>query len=62
VVLKPGAEASAADIIEYCRPKMAGYKRPKKLAIIDDSEMPRTATGKNLHRLVREQAPGWLER
>ena len=67
VVLKeshrpPAAETpSANDIIEFCRPKMAGYKRPKKVAIIDDGEMPRTATGKNLHRLVRERAEEWLE-
>jgi len=50
------------DIIEFCRPRMAGYKRPKQVAIIEDSQMPRTATGKNLHRLVRERAEGWLGR
>ena len=42
-------------IIEYCKDKMAGYKRPKKIIFIKDEEMPRTPTGKILHRILRER-------
>ena len=34
---------------------MAGYKRPKKVIFIKDEDMPRTATGKILHRILRER-------
>jgi acyl-coenzyme A synthetase/AMP-(fatty) acid ligase len=36
---------------------MAGYKRPQSNAFIDESAMPRTATGKILHRVLRDQHP-----
>ena len=35
--------------------KMAGYKRPKRIIFIKQEEMPRTATGKILHRVLRER-------
>jgi acyl-CoA synthetase (AMP-forming)/AMP-acid ligase II len=42
------------DIADLCREKMAGYKRPKEIIFIDRDEMPRTPTGKILHRILRE--------
>ena len=42
-------------IIDYCKDKMSGYKRPKRVIFIKDEEMPRTATGKILHRILRER-------
>ncbi len=39
VVLKPGAEASAEDIIEHCRPLIASYKKPKSVEFVE--ELPR---------------------
>jgi len=53
VVLKSGAEAAAADLIEWCRPRLAGYKRPRTVSIIAPDEMPKTATGKILHRILK---------
>ncbi|MCJ7594428.1 MAG: AMP-binding protein, partial [Desulfobacterales bacterium] len=56
VVLKEGHEPSedlGRDIIDFARGKIAGYKRPKGIAFISDEEMPRTATGKILHRVLR---------
>ena len=38
----------------WCRPKMAGYKRPRSWTFIEEQEMPRTATGKIQHRRLRE--------
>ena len=55
VVLKDGAHATEGDIIDHCREKMAGYKKPKTVEFIRDDEMPRTGTGKKLHRKLRER-------
>jgi acyl-CoA synthetase (AMP-forming)/AMP-acid ligase II len=41
-------------IIDYCRDKVAGYKRPKQVMFISMEEMPRTASGKIIHRKLRE--------
>ena len=35
------------------RHRIAGYKRPKSVVFIADEEMPRTATGKILHRVLK---------
>ena len=42
-------------IMDFCKEKMAGYKRPKRIIFIKDEEMPRTPTGKILHRVLRER-------
>ena len=47
VVLQQGHEPSPeleAELIAYCREKMAGYKRPRWIEFVD--ELPKTATGK----------------
>lgn len=55
VVLRDGENATSEEIVEWCRGKMAGYKKPKRVIFIDYSEMPRAATGKILHRKLRER-------
>jgi len=55
VILKEGEKATEEEIIEWCRGKMAGYKKPKSVNFISASEMPRTTTGKILHRKLRER-------
>jgi len=62
VVLHDGYEASeelAKDILEFAKGRLAGYKRPKTIDFITDDEMPRTPTGKILHRLLRERYGTW---
>ena len=54
---KPG-EILAQDLIEFTRGKIASYKRPKSIDFIKDEEMPRTATGKILHRVLRSKYGG----
>jgi acyl-coenzyme A synthetase/AMP-(fatty) acid ligase len=47
VVLKEGqtpSEALAAELVAYCREKMAEYKRPRWIEFV--TELPKTATGK----------------
>jgi fatty-acyl-CoA synthase len=55
VVLHAGQQASEAEILDWCRSRMAGYKRPQSVRFVADEAMPRTATGKILHRVLRTQ-------
>lgn len=55
VVLHSDSTATEAELIDWCRTRMAGYKRPQSIRFIDDADMPRTATGKILHRVLRER-------
>jgi long-chain acyl-CoA synthetase len=41
------------ELIEFCRSKLAAYKYPRKVEIIP--EIPKTASGKLLRRLLREE-------
>lgn len=54
-ILKEGAEVTEEEIVNFCRDKMAGYKKPKSIAFVTQDEMPRTASGKILHRVLRER-------
>ncbi|KYK25501.1 long-chain fatty acid--CoA ligase [Thermoplasmatales archaeon SM1-50] len=58
VVPKKNVNIDEKTIIDYCRDKMAGYKRPKQVIFIKDEEMSRTPTGKILHRVLRERYAG----
>ena len=52
IVTKPGQTASAEDIIEFLKDKLAQYEIPRRIAFIE--ELPKTAVGKTLRReLVR---------
>jgi acyl-CoA synthetase (AMP-forming)/AMP-acid ligase II len=55
VVLHAGAEASEEEFLAWCRENLAGYKRPRSIAIIAEAEMPRNTTGKILHRALRDR-------
>lgn len=58
VIRKPGFDdrnLSEQDVIQNCKGKMAGYKCPKEVIFIGENDMPRTGTGKILHRVLREQ-------
>jgi acyl-CoA synthetase (AMP-forming)/AMP-acid ligase II len=54
VVLKAGT-ASPDDLLGWCKDRIAGYKRPRSITYLQESEMPRTATGKILHRRLRDK-------
>ncbi len=53
VVLKKGETATPEEIMEYCRAKLASYKRPRSVVFVD--ELPRNPMGKILKRVLREQ-------
>ena len=52
VVLKPGARASAEEIIDWTRGKMAAYKVPRLVEFVD--ALPRTGSGKLMWRALQE--------
>ncbi|MEJ2737656.1 MAG: AMP-binding protein [Anaerolineae bacterium] len=43
------------EILDVCRDKVASYKRPKAVHFVSPEEMPRTGSGKVLHRALRER-------
>ncbi|MGJ5202579.1 AMP-binding protein [Bradyrhizobium sp. HKCCYLR20261] len=55
VKLKPGAQASEAELLEHCRKSLGGFQVPKLVRVLD--EMPMTATGK-LRKVELRQAYG----
>ncbi len=44
VVAKPGVSVSETDVIEHCRQRLAGFKRPARVVVMES--LPKTATGK----------------
>jgi acyl-CoA synthetase (AMP-forming)/AMP-acid ligase II len=55
VVLHAGQQATEAELLDWCRSRIAGYKRPQAVTFLAEAEMPRTATGKILHRMLRDR-------
>jgi len=53
VVRRPGEELTKADVISWCRQKLAGYKVPRLVEFRD--ELPKTIVGKVLRRALREE-------
>ncbi|GMG82387.1 fatty-acid--CoA ligase FadD5 [Paralimibaculum aggregatum] len=54
IVLRAGAAASAEELIDWARPRLAGFKRPRAITFLAPDEMPRTATGKIQHGVLRD--------
>jgi fatty-acyl-CoA synthase len=55
IELKPGASATEADMIAWCRQNLAGYKCPRFVVF---AELPKTSTGKIQKYKLRETAKG----
>jgi fatty-acyl-CoA synthase len=53
IELKPGASATADDIIAWCRGRLARYKCPRHVVF---AEIPKTSTGKIQKFKLREMA------
>ena len=53
VVVKEGQSATEAEIIDFCREKLAAYKAPKLVEF--RSELPKSAVGKVLRKVLREE-------
>ncbi len=57
VVLQPSASATEAELIDFCRSRLAHYKCPKSIDFVD--VLPKTGTGKLLKRELRKKY--WLQ-
>jgi fatty-acyl-CoA synthase len=53
VVAKPGRKLSEAELIEFCRSRLAHYKCPQSIEFCES--LPKTATGKVLKRELRKK-------
>jgi acyl-CoA synthetase (AMP-forming)/AMP-acid ligase II len=54
LVPKPGASCSPDEVGAWCRDRLVGYKRPRYVQFLDESDVPRSTTGKILrHELER---------
>ena len=54
VVRRADEALDEAAVTEWCRERLAGFKRPRSVIFIRPEDMPRNATGKILHRVLRE--------
>jgi fatty-acyl-CoA synthase len=53
VELKPGAEVSESEIVDFCRSHLAKFKAPRAVVF---GELPKTSTGKIQKFVLREKA------
>lgn len=53
IVLKPGQTATVEEIMEFCKERMTGYKRPGAIEFRDS--LPKTMVGKILRRQLVEE-------
>lgn len=51
---KPGAQIEEEEVMAHCQKRLARYKVPKYVKILQDS-LPKTATGKILRRVLKEE-------
>jgi acyl-CoA synthetase (AMP-forming)/AMP-acid ligase II len=58
VVRSPGQEVNAAELVEWCKQRLAHYKKPKTVEFV--AELPVGSTGKILKRELRERF--WADR
>ena len=53
IVLRAGHSISETEVVQFCRERMASYKVPKLVEVID--ELPKNASGKILKRELRDR-------
>ncbi|MDY6842486.1 MAG: long-chain fatty acid--CoA ligase [Thermodesulfobacteriota bacterium] len=53
IVLKQGEEATAEELIEFCKKNLASYKKPKSIEFVDS--LPRNTQGKVLKYELKER-------
>jgi len=51
VSLKPGAIVTPEELVGFCRDRLAAYKYPREIEVVED--LPKTTTGKILRRQLR---------
>lgn len=56
VVLRPGTETGARELVDHCRGHLAAYKAPRAIQFVDD--VPLTSSGKIMRRLLTDLDDG----
>jgi acyl-CoA synthetase (AMP-forming)/AMP-acid ligase II len=59
-VLRAGCVATAEELRDFCKDSLASYKVPRHVFVIDEVDLPRTATGKVEKRALRREAEARL--
>ena len=60
VVPKSGASLTEKEVIEFCKTKLASYKKPKSVEFL--KSLPKSASGKILKAIIRETFYGGLDK
>jgi len=55
LVTRPGQVLAEADVLAFCRERLANYKVPRRVVFC--GALPRNASGKVLKRVLREERP-----
>jgi len=55
VELHAGSAAGEGDLLEWCRQRLAAYKAPRRVWILDPGSIPQNHNGKVLRRVLRER-------
>ncbi len=53
IALKEGVNLTGQEVIDYCKSRIAGFKKPKSVEFVD--KLPRSAAGKVLKRILRKR-------
>jgi acyl-CoA synthetase (AMP-forming)/AMP-acid ligase II len=56
VAIRSGESASGAELVAFCRERIASYKKPRHVVFVE--ALPRNASGKVLKRELRDQIAG----
>ena len=56
VVLRPGQQLGAQQLVTFCKQQLASYKVPRGVTFLD--ALPRTGSGKIYKKALRERSPG----
>ena len=54
IVPAPGETLERDALMAWSRDRLAGFKRPREIVLLKPDQMPRNATGKILHRRLRD--------
>ena len=55
VELHPGAPATEDVLLAWCRQRLAAYKAPRRIWIVETGSLPQTHNGKLMRRVLRER-------
>ena len=53
ITLKEGKAATEAEIIDFCKERLASYKKPKSVEFWDS--LPKTSSGKIMKSVIRDR-------